>query len=1428
MALSDSHLSALRSAVADLRSALVGTYDKPGGDFYAQLQGVYGIQPDGTATDLAAMPHLSEEDRAVAQQLRDRIALLAETDGDGSKKARAAATARVAREQAFTFVNRLLALRLAEARGLIQESVAKGMGSAGFELFEQVSAPLDGQYDRYRLYLRLLFDQLALDLPPLFDRFAPTGLLFPREKALDVLLGVLARPELAGVWDSDETIGWTYQFFNSKDEIRAMRKAGKSGPRDSREMAVRNQFFTPHYVVQFLVDNTLGRVWVEMTKGHTALPDALDYYSPRPDERFLAEGERVDDPVEGATYVPHRPLKDPREIRLLDPACGSMHFGLYAFDVFERIYLDAWDHHPDLLADLRETHDRESFRKLVPRLVLERNLHGVDIDPRALQIAGLALWLRAQRTWAALNVPAAERPRIRRSHLVCAEPMPGGPDLLDELRGDLLKRYPANGALLGELVAEVWDHMALAGEAGPLLKIEQELDGAIERARKAAETARQGEMFGDGADDEPEFSVEGVSRRFFYGEGPLPKVLAALHDLATAGEGTDGYRRRLFEEDAAQGLALVELLRQRYDVVVMNPPFGDPSVGSKGYIEDAYTDTKNDVLQAFVERAGELLVPGGYLGAITSRTPFFLSKAQAWRERVALRLFRPQLLADFGMGVLDAMVETAAYVFRSLTEEEDRALTLSLVPDLVRVERTNKGTFSIPKYNKTRQESLKRHQAERELDRLREAGLIYESSAGRGRSFELAHNAIKRAQTERPVSGPSPHLLCFRLIGETQRAAALLESITVEDDSRRFEADPATFADVPGTPFAYWVSDRVRRLFKELPAFEGDGRTPKQGLATADDFRFLRCWWEVPGARRSRPDDHPEEWSGPYCVRDRRWFPFAKGGSYSPQYADLYLVVDWDLDGAAMRQYVIQQYPYLKGNSDYVVKNSEYYLRPGLTWPLRTNGLSFRAMPSGTVFGHKGPAVLFDTANGDLMLAAGALANSQAFGILTGTMVARVDLAQSFEVGLISTVPMPELAKVPETVVDASRESHDIKAQQATAADTKHPFYSPSLLINPGDALTERAEAAVAKGDEDATRLVHLQRQIDQAAYDLYDFPVEDRRALPSAEPVEANPEDDEDAEESTVDAEALVHDLISYALGVALGRWDVRYATGDREPPPLPDPFAPLPVCPPGMLQDDATGLPLDAPPPGYPVPFPPSGLVADDLTDEAAEDGLLTRVRHVFGLLFPGRADAIEAEAADLLGASSLADYLRRPSSFFDAHLKRYTKSRRKAPIYWPLTTPSGLYTLWLYYPRLSEQTLYAAVQDHVVPKLEAVEGDLARFKASAGALSKEDRDRQDDLATLRQELLDLRDALLAVTRLPYRPSLDDGVELCAAPLSALFAHTKWRQHLEKRWDELEAGDYDWAHLARAVWPARVEEKARTDKSLAIAHGLDQQTTT
>ncbi len=152
-----------------------------------------------------------------------------------------------------------------------------------------------------------------------------------------------------------------------------------------------------------------------------------------------------------------------------------MHFGLYAFDLFETIYEEAWDN--GSCPALQEAYpSKDEFRKDILRLIIEHNIHGVDIDPRAVQIAGLSLWLRAQKTWR--DTPAAERPRVRRSNIVCAEPMPGSPKMLEEFVATLAP------PLLGELVKTVFDKMHLAGEAGSLLKIEEEIRTAIDIARK--------------------------------------------------------------------------------------------------------------------------------------------------------------------------------------------------------------------------------------------------------------------------------------------------------------------------------------------------------------------------------------------------------------------------------------------------------------------------------------------------------------------------------------------------------------------------------------------------------------------------------------------------------------------------------------------------------------------------------------------------------------------------------------------------------------------------------------------------------------------------------------------------------------------------------------------------------------------------------
>lgn len=175
--------------------------------------------------------------------------------------------------------------------------------------------------------------------------------------------------------------------------------------------------------------------------------------------------------------IEERAIKEPTEILSMDPTCGSMHFGLYLYEVYEYIYMDAWDNHPELLVKFREVHTRDSFHHEVPKLILENNIYGCEIDPRALQLAALSLWLRAQRSYGEMGIEAADRPLIKKSNLVLAEAMPGNKKLLKGLMEELDKP-------MQNLIKKIWDKMQFVGESGLLFKMEKEIDDEIEYLRK--------------------------------------------------------------------------------------------------------------------------------------------------------------------------------------------------------------------------------------------------------------------------------------------------------------------------------------------------------------------------------------------------------------------------------------------------------------------------------------------------------------------------------------------------------------------------------------------------------------------------------------------------------------------------------------------------------------------------------------------------------------------------------------------------------------------------------------------------------------------------------------------------------------------------------------------------------------------------------
>jgi SAM-dependent methyltransferase len=1488
------------------------------------------IQPLG---ELSA---LSFEDQDIAGQLRDLFSHYRAQEPDFT-----AAYDRLVHEIGFTSLNRLVALRLAEERGYVVECVRKALDSEGFRIYQLiVDDQLGSPFETYRFFLHLIFDEMAVDLHFLFDRSLPQGLIFPSEPVLRKVLGDLSADDLVPLWKEDETIGWVYQFFNDPEERKRMREQSQA-PRNSREMAVRNQFFTPRYVVEFLVDNTLGRTWIEMRQGKTGLKDRCQYLLKRTDEVFLSPqgfgggdhvektiDELLDEPfdlpaegddlswkhnfdrawglahqVEGyrssqwtdrentpahyarlepgadpfcaddlttqeileamylrlrgdrmcdgpgspdparnlrlyeaanevrrryqesvkpdATkeellaapfFVQFRAEKDPRDLKILDPACGSGHFLLYSFDLLEAIYREAWNNPtepaPKFLPtgkSLREDYESlEDLEKALPGLILANNLFGVDIDPRAAQIAAIALWLRAQRAYQEAGLRnMADRPQITKMNFVVAEPMPGEADLKREFFDSLRPRVVA------QVAEKVFEVMKLAGEAGVLLRVEQALSDTLTAARKQWEAEREVPegLFPElaRASTKSLFDVSDIDDDAFW-EIAEETILEALSNFAEKAEASDPLRRRLFADDSARGFAFIDLCRTRFDAFLMNPPFGEPTSLTKPMLEFEYQDAKSDVLQAFVERGSEMLAPAGYLGCISSRMPFLLGGSQDFRERVVLRLFRPSIFADFGVGVMDAaMVEAAAYCLRTLSDAERKLLVDTLAIDADATAQERSGAFRRSHWESLR--GLKRPQAEQELSWLVDAGFLQgeerETKSSSIRAWRRTSKAIPLRAKPFEYANPIPFI---RTIEEEDKNGAL--QVGLIGGVGLFFADVPSLRKVPGVPFAYWASDSVRELFQKHPPFESNERTAKQGLATADDFRFLRLWWEVPPSKVCPPNSHPTEWQGPYCVLPPiKWFPFATGGEYSPFYSDVHLVINWASHGAELKQSIVDRYVYLNGNAEFVVKNSDYYFRPGLTWPIK-NRFTFKPwpLPRGSIFAHVGPSgFILSNDESDLLTLQGILSSS-IFNALAKMMA-----GWNFEVGVVMRTPIPRLDQIARDKMSDLVLNLVSEARGRFLADERYRICYP---------LSSRQF-----GQSEANFQYECLRKLENVACDAYGIMAE--HAVSVSDATNISPSNELDPE-LTSDSNEERSAGFSVLVGVVFGRWDLRQVPDARRSVRIVDPFEALPVCPPGMLQG-TDGMPALEPPSEYPIEIPWDGILVDDPGEGPGGENnadVIARLRRGLTAMYGDQSGSIEREICSVLGIESLRDYLRKPAGFFGDHLRHYSKSRRKAPIYWPLGTINNSYTLWIYYPRLTEQTIYTAVERYVRPKLATIERQRDALESQlreASLAPAKDRDRLAQLRMFAQELAELRDGLLRVAALPYKPDLDDGVVINAAPLRKLFGHKPWVKELDDVWKKLERGDYDWSRMAFYLWPDRVRAKCVNDRSLAIAHDLE-----
>lgn len=583
----------LRGISLDIRRSLEGRYDDYGvwqaGDLERRLNEL-GVRRDRDAKPMEELPHLPAEDKA-ARRLVDGYLKLRDEAGVG----REAAVSEFVREAAYSWANRLFALRCMEARTIIDEVILQKPSYGGRSMVHNRFAKKNpdacaGADDGLFTVLFTEFARLAQELPVVFDPKSPAVALRPSVAALKNCIALLSGTESVrgqeaatdDVFVAPDAFGWAYQYWNADEKDRVFKgMRTKQGTKiEGADIIPATQLYTEPYMVKFLVQNSLGALWMGMY----------------PDSKLCEQWEYY---VKDADRAPVK-HKRVQEISFLDPAQGSGHFHLEAFDLFYAMYA--------------EEAVREG-RALTPReicaAILNNNLFGIDIDGRSVQIATAALWMKAKE-----RAPELEAGDLTSFHQHLVATNIRLPRERNHLK-HFLQKHPEDEQLRPAL-EQVFQGLEHADELGSLLQIEELVDVVLRRlkaeADKSTGTAVEQDLF-QSAQIQSTLPV-GVDDYDKWKRGALKRLQAHFEAEAQSADPVQAF----FGESARKGLTFFDLLARRYDVVAANPPYmgaGNMGHNLKSYVSRYYESGKRDLYAAFILRCEGLASRGGYVAMVT-------------------------------------------------------------------------------------------------------------------------------------------------------------------------------------------------------------------------------------------------------------------------------------------------------------------------------------------------------------------------------------------------------------------------------------------------------------------------------------------------------------------------------------------------------------------------------------------------------------------------------------------------------------------------------------------------------------------------------------------------------------------------------------------------------------------------------------------
>lgn len=732
------------------------------------------------------------------------------------KKQKEIAFDRLVEEVAYTWFNRLVAIRFMEVNNYLPGRLRVLSSESGVrepdiitnilssDLYSEMDVASQNRVvalmddnsaeavdELYQLVFIKQCNSLNKQLPDLFEHIDDyTELLFTVSYIDDngVIANLLKIPESDfNVEDEGqvEIIGWMYQYYNTEPKDKVFARGRRKIRAD--EIPAATQLFTPDWIVRYMVENSLGRYYIDKklaspaetrTEKEIAAEFGWEYYLPAAEQPEDVKLQIMDAQKDSSDFVL-------QELKLIDPSMGSGHILVYAFDVLIQLYV------------------AEGFRERdAVELILRNNLYGLDIDKRAFQLAYFALMMKARQY----------SRRILNKHIK-------------------LNVY------------------TVPGEAGISESDIKLLPMNFPDQEKAFE------------------DLETLVTNFKYGSDLGSLIEFKDIDFENLKSGLNTENISLFDDDIRKMVCVGELLQQKYDIAVTNPPY----MGSSGFnstlstfAKKNYKNSKSDLFAMFIERWNHALNFDGYNSMVTMQSWMFLSSYESMRKNIISKLTITNLMHMENM-VMGIAFGTAVTIFKK------------------NYLKGFKGTYHQIKFKDISQ---------------------------------------KDSPKSLPITGNR-----FNQISQDE------------------------FTKIPGQPISYWVSENLIHDFVIGKRMD-EVVTPKQGLATADNNRFLREWWEVEHDKikfdaKSIPDA---------VESGKKWFPYNKGGSFRRWYGNYDYVVNWENDGQEIRNFVDD-----KGKQRSVVRNPSYYFKEAITWPLITSGgLSVRYREYGSIHDVSGMSAFSD------------------------------------------------------------------------------------------------------------------------------------------------------------------------------------------------------------------------------------------------------------------------------------------------------------------------------------------------------------------------------------------------------------------------------------------------------------------------------------